>query len=164
MTARPLTAERLREALHYDPTTGVFCWLIHQPPSAPGKRAGGADERGYVRITIDGSRYRANRLAWLYMRGTWPEGVVDHVNGDTSDDRFANLRDISFAANTQNRRRAHRGSASGLIGAHKTKNNRYSSSIQHRGKQHQLGTFATPIEAHRAYVDAKRALHEGCTL
>jgi hypothetical protein len=46
----------------------------------------------YRYITIDGECYRADHLAWLYMTGTWPPGEIEHIDGDNSNDRWANLR------------------------------------------------------------------------
>jgi hypothetical protein len=97
-----LTAERLRELLHYDPDTGDFTWRTARKRIPAGAIAGTV-ERGFRRITIGGGRhgprYSAHRLAWLYMTGAWPNGYLDHINRDPDDNRFANLR---LATNSQN--------------------------------------------------------------
>lgn len=158
-----LTADRLREVLAYNHETGGFTWRIKVSGRTVGEIAGGVDERGYVRIVVDGHRYKAHRLAWLYVHGKWPEGVIDHINCDFSDNRISNIRDIPQAANTQNRRKAHKNNRQGLIGAHRDKT-RFRSSIHVGGRQIFLGMFDTAEDAHHAYLDAKRQLHEGCTL
>jgi len=58
-----------------------------------------------VTIGANGSRHLAHRLAWLYMAGAWPSGVIDHMNGDPSDNRWSNLRDVTQAENNANRRK-----------------------------------------------------------
>lgn len=93
MKATPsLTAERLREALHYDPETGVFTWKVPLPRSSVGERAEFLDKKlNHYRICVDKARISAHRLAWLYVTGEMPEMVVTHRNGDGLDNRFSNL-------------------------------------------------------------------------
>jgi hypothetical protein len=43
-------------------------------------------------------------------------------------------------------------------------NTKYVASIKFKDKQHYLGRFNTAIEAHEAYIKAKRLMHEGCTI
>jgi hypothetical protein len=78
-----LTQERLRLLLSYDQETGVF-----RRRKVPGRRgnvregdiagdAGGGKRKQYWRVSVDGSRYYAHQLAWLYIYGEWPK-QVDH--------------------------------------------------------------------------------------
>ena len=92
-----ITQKRLREVLYYNPCTGIFTWLKKHQKVRVGDIAGGVDEEGYVRIRIDGRKYRAHRLAWLYMKGRWPK-QIDHVNLIKHDNSFNNLR---LATNSQ---------------------------------------------------------------
>lgn len=160
-----LTQSRLRELLQYDPETGVF--VSARDAGRWGRiRAGtpvGWCECGYWTIHVEGRKYRAARLAWLYMTGTWPAGVVDHRDGDKTNNRFGNLRDVTVAVNTQNQRRAPVTNKLGLLGVTKHQG-RYRAVIQAGGKSKHIGAFDTPEGAHEAYVAAKRQLHEGCTL
>ncbi|HHK4055192.1 TPA: hypothetical protein ACQSSJ_005219, partial [Pseudomonas aeruginosa] len=72
-----LTQERLKELLRYDTETGEFTWLARKGSRAlVGSKAGSNDGQGYIRIAIDGRRYRAHRLAWLYCYGKWPAAQV----------------------------------------------------------------------------------------
>jgi hypothetical protein len=101
-----LTQSRLKEILKYSPDTGEFVHLVQKKGGRgikPGDVAGDFCSYGYRRIGIDGKRYRACRLAWLYMTGEWPEKHVDHVNGIRSDDRWENLRSASIRQNAFNR-------------------------------------------------------------
>lgn len=158
-----LTASRLRELLHYETDTGVFTRLVKSGTAKVGDVAGGLDDKGYWRIRVDGKRYLAHRLAWLYMTGEWPTGEVDHERGETGDNRWKRLRDGSRSFNQQNQRRAPAGSATGQIGAspHRGK---FQAQIRVDQKNRYLGVFDTPEAAHAAYVAAKRQLHAGCTL
>lgn len=154
-----LTCERLKELLDYDAETGVFTWA-----SSPnrndlvGKTAGGVTERGYIKIRIDGIKHRAHRLAWLYVHGRWPEDRIDHINGDSTDNRIANLREARQFENGQNRK-ASKSSAAGLLGVSKQAYGKWVAVICLRRKRYNLGSFNTPEEAHQAYVKAKGEIH-----
>jgi HNH endonuclease len=88
-----LTAERLRERLHYDAETGVFTRRVGSSNARAGDVAGSVHSTGYVRISIDGGKYTAHCLAWFYVHGVWPSDQIDHINRNRSDNRIANLRE-----------------------------------------------------------------------
>lgn len=161
-----LTLERLKQALRYDMETGRFVWSA--PLGARGQAgalAGNIDSRyGYRRIGIDGRLYRANRLAWLYVYGEWPEGDVDHINGFRDDDRIANLRDVSRQMNNQNTRRAISRNRSGALGVSTRRPGRWSAQIWVDGVRHYLGQFNSVEAAATAYIAAKRRMHAGNTI
>ncbi|HSV48409.1 MAG TPA: HNH endonuclease [Ramlibacter sp.] len=117
-----------------------------------------------MRIRIDGQLYYRYRLAWFYMTGIWPSHGIDHRNGDSSDDRWENLRDVTQSVNMQNLKRAPRHSSTGLLGAHRTRYGTFESTIQANKRKRRLGTFESPEEAHAAYLTAKRQDHPGNTL
>lgn len=145
-----LTAEQLREVLHYDGDTGAFVWLVSLAQKIKvGDRAGTIHSNGYRKITIKGRRYLAARLAHLYMTGEWPEHLMDHRDGDRSNDRWENLRPATRNQNNANRRRL----KSGLKGAY-CWNGRWFSSIEVDGKAIYLGSFPSEFDAHAAYVKA----------
>ncbi len=169
MAKADLTAARLREVLHYDPATGIFTWVRPTGRRAKiGDAAGSAEGRGYWAIRIDCERYKAHRLAWLYQYGEWPLGDLDHINGDKRDNRIANLREASRSTNIQNLRAAKSHNSSGFLGVildrSKKTAKRYTARIVHNGKQHSLGYYNTPEEAHAVYLEAKRKHHPGCVI
>lgn len=168
MAVEHLTAVRLRQLLDYDPGTGAFTWRVLTGKARPGEPAGylaGDDRLKRVHIGIAGRRYKAHRLAWLYVHGEWPAGEIDHRNGDPSDNRIDNLRVVTRQVNAQNMRRPRGQTASGLLGAHwDRRRNNYRAHIKVDGQVRYLGAFPTAKEAHEVYVEAKRRLHEGCTL
>lgn len=164
MASKNLTAERLRELLHYDPNTGVFINIAQRKRVVVGDVAGCIDpSNGYIKICIDYGKHYAHRLAFLYMTGEWPSKHVDHINGDKVDNSWSNLRDVSRSTNLQNIKKQPSNGTSGLLGAQR-KRKRWSSKIRVNGAIVPLGSFATAEEAHNAYIEAKRKFHEGCTL
>lgn len=91
-----LTAQRLRELLHYDEATGVFRWK--QSRGSRGKAgsvAGRLNTTGSRQIEIAGRAYLARRLAWLYVFGEWPKEKLAPANGDQDDCRIDNLWPLS---------------------------------------------------------------------
>jgi hypothetical protein len=144
-----ITAERLRQVLDYNPEAGVFAWLLGK---RAGQVAGGLNEKGYRLIGIDGRNYRAHRLAWLYVTGSWPALDIDHKNCARDDNRFANLREATPRQNSLNAR-AHKDSKSGLKGVC-LQGSRWKAHIRHAGQQRHLGYFSTAAEAHAAYCSA----------
>jgi hypothetical protein len=139
-----LSIDRVRQLLIYDPETGVFSWRQAHGRSPAGSRAATLRPDGHRRITIDGKKYRENRLAVFYMTGEWPPEQVDHRNRVPSDNRWSNLRNATPEQNSMNTgpRRYNM-----LRGSYKQPNGRYRA--QFGGKR--LGTFDTQEEAHEAW-------------
>jgi hypothetical protein len=159
-----LTAQRLRELLHYDEETGIFTNRVNRwSRGVAGRQVGNTMPQGYRRIGIDGRIYQAHRLAWLYVYGEWPKHCIDHINGNKADNRIENLRDVTVETNTQNLRRARADSGTGYMGVFHFKG-KYISYIRCAGKRIYLGLFNDPEEGSRVYLEAKRKLHSGNTL
>lgn len=161
-----LTATRVREVLAYDPDTGVFTWKVRTSNRAHlGAEAGRVGANGYRYLGLDGSLHLAHRLAWLYVHGVWPADMIDHIDGDRLNNRIANLRPADMRRNQQNRKGPQANNRSGLLGVSWSKQARkWHAQISDAGQSHHLGYFACPEEAHAAYLDAKRRLHEYCTI
>lgn len=167
LAAHGLTAQRLREVIEYDQTTGVFRWRVYKRCVRAGVDAGYVAPNGRRQISVDGHLYPAARLAWLYVVGDWPERLVDHIDTDPGNDRWLNLRDVPEVTNQQNRHRAQANSKTQILGVcFDRRRGRYFAQIMPPGaaKNKYLGSFETSWEAQAAYVKAKRALHDGCTL
>ena len=161
--APEVTPENVRDIFDYDPLTGV---LIRRP-YAGGRKSGQPITHvwnGYLHVYVGQRSYRAHRVIWLYMTGAWPVAVIDHIDTDTANNRWANLRQADSRRNGENQRRAHVQSKTGLLGASPYVNGRFVACIRTGGKTKHIGYFDTAEEAHAAYVRVKRELHEGCTL
>lgn len=82
--------------------------------------------------------------------------AIDHINGDTLDNRKINLRPATQAQNQMNKG-AQKNSSTGIKGVCPTANgNKYRASIKANGKIHHLGTFANIEEAASVYDDAAK--------
>lgn len=147
-----ITQGRLKEVLSYDPSTGSFVWIVTRRGLRAGSTAGGVRPDGYVRICVDGKLYYAHRLAFLFMEGEWPDDVIDHANGNPSDNRWVNLRAATQTQNLGNTaKRKLRGYKGACFQKEKTK---WRAVIQIDRKQRSLGLFDSELEAHAAYCEA----------
>lgn len=154
-----ITQEELKKQLHYDPETGVFTWAIRKHKVKFGAVAGRTKPKGYVEIRVNLFSYQAHRLAWLYVHGEWPEGLIDHINRNPSDNRIANLRVATYRQNFRNVPVSAR-SSTGVKGVSPhSKSGKYRAAIRIEGKRLWLGLFNTIDEAAAAYEAAAKAHH-----
>lgn len=158
--------ERLRELLAYDPETGALTWRVKRYRVSPGDVVRSRNTKGYVTVMVDQNGLLAHRVAWALTTGAWPNEQLDHINGDKTDNRLANLREVSNAENRQNRRTAQRDNKLSVLGVcrHAAAPGRFMAQIKVSGVKHYLGLFDTPQLAHEAYLRAKRELHPCGTL
>lgn len=143
-----LTQDQLKEVLHYCPETGVFTWL---KPQCLGHRAGTNhvthSGKTYRRLRLSGRWYKEHKLAFLYMTGSFPFDQVDHENGNGTDNRWTNLRDISVTENNQNKKMPIT-NTSGTVGVSwdRTKN-RWYAYISVKDTNKSIGRFTSKDDA-----------------
>lgn len=145
MSSDIISQTRLKELLHYAPETGDFTWKS----TGTGRRLGipaGALNHGYISIRIDTVLYYAHRLAFLYIYGYMPQ-TIDHRNQCPSDNRIANLREVSHTDNLRNARK-HRHNTSGCtgVGWHK-RAQKWQAYVQVNDRAIYLGLFTDYFEA-----------------
>lgn len=155
-----ITYEELAEVLTYCPDTGIFRWNVDKGSRAlKGSIAGTITPDGYVSISVNGRIYRAHRLAWLYCFREWPKDVIDHVNGNRSDNTLDNLREATKVQNSYNIK-AHKDSGTGVKGVYYNKaNQNYRAQIRYSGRTISLGSFKTLEEAAEAYNKKALEIH-----
>lgn len=91
------------------------------------------------------------------MIGAKPGEIVDHINGDTLDNRKANLRKCSNADNIANSRKYRGGGTSSFKGVYRSGPMRWRAQICVSGKKVNLGAFSSEKEAAEAYDRAASA-------
>ena len=155
-----LTQERLKELLHYDPETGILTWLISPRNNVPaGSVAGRIDKKGYVRIVYQKNLYQGHWLAWFFVHNKWPDNELDHINGNPTDNRIANLRDVTRKQNMENKK-IYKTNKSGYSGVNwHTKKNRWVVRIGHYGKRISIGEFINLQDAIAARIKAENKLY-----
>ncbi|WP_162989502.1 HNH endonuclease [Comamonas sp. lk] len=154
------SADEVRSLLDYDPETGKFHWKKKTTRRRiEGATAGTTAKEGYVSISLGYKAYKAHRLAWLYVYGSWPRGVIDHINGCKGDNRIANLRETTQRSNSHNRQGANKNSSTQILGVSRTDDG-WRAQITSAGRTISLGTFSTEREAQLAYERAKGRIHD----
>lgn len=157
--------EELRKYLSYDPETGFLTRVITTTRKA-GTRAGtakaGIKTRPYFKVGVCGSYYFVHRVAWKLMTGKEPPENIDHINNDSLDNRWANLREATFAQNQQNKR-LQKNNRRGFKGVHWISNRagtkNWAANIRANGRWYRLGNFYSALEAHEAVIAKRKVLH-----
>lgn len=152
--------KELKSLIRYDRKTGKFYWKPRGVQSFDGRFAG--KEAGYSHISgrgrvswaikVNGRKYYAHILAWAYMTNRWPSNEIDHINHDTFDNRYRNLREVTNSENKKNLPRKSN-NTSGYTGVVKcSKTGKWVSTITVEKKTIYLGSFKLKSKA----VEARR--------
>ena len=122
-----------------------------------GDLAGSIGKTGYRVIGINSALYKAHRLAWLYVYGTWPKRELDHRNRKPDDNKIKNLRPANRYLQTANCARRTPTRCNLLSGVRRnpeSKQNPFVAQIQRNHQKIHLGVFPTELAAHKAYMKA----------
>lgn len=153
------TQARLKELFIYNSDSGIFTRRIstgrHNRHKA-GEIAG--TKSNYWHMFVDGQRFVAHRLAWVYVYGKEPLNDLDHINQNKLDNRIVNLREATRQQNMQNVT-LHKHNRSGFKGvAWHTTRKKWRAYIFNGYKQTHLGLFETIEQA----VQARKAAEFQC--
>lgn len=151
-----ITSEYLKVHLDYNPGTGEFRWKSIRPGRKAGKSAGAVVWPGYVKIKLDDHLYFAHRLAWLYANGEWPDGLIDHIDGNKANNAISNLRIVTSAQNAARRETIRTKSPARGVFPHGPG---FVVRIHHAGKRYYLGYHSTLDAAKDAYAEAAKRIH-----
>jgi hypothetical protein len=159
-----LAASEASRQLAYCQNTGAFTWRVNAGGRAlAGMPAGtvirGADKVSYRMIKVAGKKYMAHRLAWLIVTGEWPPALVDHKDGDGTNNAWTNLRLASHSQNLMNRG-ATKANKCGLKGvSYDARRDKWFARIKANNQVVWLGYFPSKEEAHAAYARAATHMH-----
>jgi hypothetical protein len=90
--------EEIREWLEYNPHTGDLIWLKSRGKAKAGAAAGTLINHGYLQLRFMEVNYRCHRVAWFLHHGVQPY-ILDHVNNVKTDNRLANLQEVTDQEN-----------------------------------------------------------------
>lgn len=140
-----ISQAEVRGRYDYNQDTGIFTC------KATGKVAGVPNARGYLFVRLGGRNVGLHRLVFMWMYGHWPLDMVDHVNGNPSDNRLVNVRPATATQNAQNKR-PYGENNYGYKGVRRRKDGRWQACITVNGHKRLIrGTYESAYAAHRAY-------------
>ena len=160
-----ISIDVVRSLLDYDAETGNLIWRKRLNQNFNSKYAGtiaGAIHRSgaiQIQLTTDSLQrlFWAHRIAWAHFYGLWPTGLIDHQDGNPTNNRIKNLRLADGSQNGSNKREL-RGAVA-LRGVYQWKDGRYAAQIKCHGKWEWLGLHVDALDAARAYDLAAVRLH-----
>ncbi len=123
------TASILRQFLRFDEDTGKLFWRRRSVEHFKSKNSWArwnnmhagkqcftqVSNRGYLTGKVCGKTMSAHRVAWAVHFGSFPENQIDHINGQKTDNRISNLRDVRPVDNQRNLSKSTR-NTSGVVG------------------------------------------------
>lgn len=148
-----------------DPETGTIRRLSR---GGNWLNAGWLSWNGYllVSLPLGDKKYqkiRAHHLIWVWANGSWPIGEIDHINGDRSDNRIENLREVTISQNRTNKK-IQTNNKSGFKWVYKcSQTGRWraeiNSKIKNSRKRLHQSSHDTAEEAYEAACAVARGLH-----
>jgi hypothetical protein len=161
---KELSKEVINHLFTIDLERGIFYW---KNPSkfhneVIGKEAGcsraGRSGKKYWIIKINGYPYKRGHLLFLFINGKFPSPCIDHINGNSLDDRPINLREATFLQNAWNHK-SHKRRLKLPMGVRSQKSGNYEARITYKGKQLHLGAYKTVKEAELIYIAKRKELY-----
>ena len=140
---RVMDTKLAKSLFDYNPETGFLYWKVRASRRVnPGDVAGNIHNAGYWVVMYKRKKYQAHRIAWLLSYGRWPNSEIDHINRNRSDNRLANLREVSRTKNMKNKS-IYKTNTSGVVGVCQQARspNRWMAQIGFNGCVHFLGYF-----------------------
>ena len=164
----------LLECFDYAPDTGILTWkerpqhhfksvgrMLSIHKLWAGKPVGQVGTKGHIHVELDTCRYTAHRIIWKMWYGTDPAVYVDHINGDKTDNRIANLREATNSQNQANQRSRAKVSNICVVGVNYHKRDKsYRAYMTVNGKSKHLGNYRNLQDAIKARQEAE-ILYQG---
>jgi len=138
----------------YDYTSGIIWRKINASNVKAGTRADKPRKDKYSTIRFNKKKVSAARVAWTMFTGKNPNGEIDHIDGNPSNNKIENLRDVTKSQNAMNKKQSW-----GVSRCTDCKVERYAARIKVNGKDINLGRYDTEAEAREAYLAGLEEYH-----
>lgn len=173
MTKNQNTAAIMKEFLQYEAATGKLYWKPRdlkwfkdgRSQSIWNARYAGKEaftatgNHGYKIGRVLNKGYLAHRVIIAIIFGDWPQHMVDHIDGDRTNNKINNLRQSSPSENAANRG-IQSNNSSGVKGIFWNKRrSKWQAAISFNGSKKHLGTFDTIDSAKSTYISASLSVH-----
>lgn len=156
-TPTPIPAEA-KELLHYNPVNGNMTWKVHRNGNALAGDPAGWVENGRYRIELLGKVYLAHRVAYFIHTGKQPPRFLDHIDGNSLNNKFDNLRVATRRQNNRNKGLYSNNTTGSKGVTYCAESGKYRARAGLNGRKVHLGRYDTIEEASKAYEEfTKRA-------
>ena len=162
--------ELLREFFDYNPETGILKWKWRDVRHFELERysrtwnkqfaykdVGWINANGYLATRIQGPSFLVQRVIWKLVTGDEPPELIDHIDGNKTNNRWKNFREANSkqSAHNQGIRSSNTSGYRGVL----NRNNRFMARVMIDGKFKSIGTFSTGEEASAAYEEKTKELY-----
>lgn len=153
---KPITQAYLQEVFEYK--DGVLFWKVDRRKTKIGSRAGRTKANGYCEVRIDGKLQGTHRLIFMMFYGFMPR-VIDHIDGNPSNNKIENLREATHEENMRNSHRP-KNNTSGFKGVYlDRRNGNWIAQCRNSNKNNYLGSFKDIHDAANAVITFRETNH-----
>jgi hypothetical protein len=160
-----ITKDELLKTLTVDMDNGKFYWLTASKyhSDLTGNEAGCPSKHHsgklYWHIKINGRRYKRGHLMHLVVTGRFPAPCLDHINGDSLDDRPSNIREATITQNAWNHKKRSKKTKLPMGVRRSNGCDRFQARITVNKNKISLGCFGTPEEARDMYINSRKKFY-----
>lgn len=150
--------QTIKECLRYNRADGTLIWRRRPRHHFKDKNiwtrfntiyagsvAGTPQNEGYLHVQINHKKLLAHRIVWLLLKGRWPKKLIDHIDGDKTNNRANNIREADLFENRMNA--VARVNASGFKNVYRHSSGKWIARIKHRGQDVHGGVFDSAEDA-----------------
>ena len=160
--AKPMPSQQeLQEWFDY--RDGDFYWKKGRQGAKAGSKTGTVSthkhtDKQYVQINFNYKKYLIHRLIWIWHGNSLePNQEIDHIDGNSLNNRIENLRATTHKQNQENRKGANKNSKSGVKGVSWNKaRKKWRAEIKYNGKSKHLGRYVNKEDAIAARIAAEK--------
>lgn len=152
-----LTQKIVSDLLRYE--EGYLFWKKDVAKNVKeGNRAGCFDKFGYVLIKINKKLYKAHHLVWILHHGYKPK-LLDHIDGNKSNNKISNLREATNSQNQQNRKINYNSKSNVRGVTWCKKSNKWKAQGRLNGKYYYFGVFNNLLDAKNVVQNFRKTNH-----
>jgi hypothetical protein len=152
----PITQAYLHEVFYYQ--DGELFWKVDRRKTKVGAKAGRTKSNGYCEVRLDGRLQGTHRLIFMMFHGFLPR-IIDHIDGNPSNNAIENLREATHAENMRNSQRP-KNNTSGFKGVYfDRRNSKWVSQCWSNNQKNYLGSFDDIHEAANAVLQFRKKNH-----
>lgn len=155
-----ITAKLVRKSFSYNPKEGILRWATHRRGVQFGRRAGYLNKgSGHYSVSVLGHDFYVHVVVWLWVTGRWPNKLVDHRDGDKTNDKWSNLRLATKSQNAMNSK-LRSDNRTGVKGVFEQRNGKFTAYIDSNRRRVYLGhAFKSLADAAQARKEAEKLYH-----